>query len=87
MVITGRRGGAMLRYRSRIVLLAVLFVGTVCAKEPVGICPKGYIVKDGYCVLPKAIKKDETPKGSCDPVNAPKTDQTYTCIPATKGKK
>jgi hypothetical protein len=73
-------------HKTRIVLLTVLLVGTAYAKEHVGICPKGYIVKDGHCVLPKAVK-DETPKGSCDPVNAPKTDQTYTCIPATKGRK
>ena len=75
--------GAMPRSIS---FVLVLLVGTAYAKEPVGICPKGYIVKDGYCVLPKPVK-DETPKGSCDPGNVPKTDQTYTCIPATKGKK
>jgi hypothetical protein len=42
-------------------------------KEPVGICPSGYIVKDGRCVLP------EKPPSTCK--ERPETKQVYTCIP------
>ena len=62
----------------------LLCVSAAYAEEPVGICPKGYIVKNSRCVLP--VKK-ATPKEGCDAANAPKTDQTYTCIPATRDKK